>query len=82
MSRKRDESAKNATTDGGSHVANSARIASESRWSSWMPSFRDNFEKLYGYKVSDVSSFDKFTRFLYRPTDSASLGVARALFGK
>ncbi|XP_014477597.1 PREDICTED: vitamin K-dependent gamma-carboxylase [Dinoponera quadriceps] len=80
MWRRKDESAKNATmsTDKGS--ANIARTAVR-RWSSWIPSFNDSFEKLCGCKVSDVSSFEKFTRFLYRPTDPASLGVARALFG-
>ncbi|XP_025156701.1 vitamin K-dependent gamma-carboxylase isoform X2 [Harpegnathos saltator] len=78
--RKRDESARNAptSTDDRSHVANSTRTAS-GRWPSWAPSI--NFEKFCGCKVSDVSSFENFTRFLYRPTDPASLGVARALFG-
>ncbi|KAG7208609.1 hypothetical protein KM043_014817 [Ampulex compressa] len=41
----------------------------------------ENWEKLCGFKLSDFSSFENFTRLLYRPTDSASLGVVRALFG-
>ncbi|KOC64246.1 Vitamin K-dependent gamma-carboxylase [Habropoda laboriosa] len=44
-------------------------------------SIRDKFEKLCGFSPSDLSSFHKFTALLYRPADSASLGVARALFG-
>ncbi|XP_076163553.1 gamma-glutamyl carboxylase isoform X2 [Ptiloglossa arizonensis] len=41
----------------------------------------DNFERLCGFRLNDLSSFDKFTQLLYRPTDPASLGVVRALFG-
>ncbi|XP_032670283.1 vitamin K-dependent gamma-carboxylase isoform X2 [Odontomachus brunneus] len=82
MWREKDESTKSAptSTDDESHVANCARIAS-GFWSLWLLSFNDNFEKLCGCKVSDVLSFEKFTQLLYRPTDPASLGVARALFG-
>lgn len=41
----------------------------------------DKFERLCGFKLDDLSSFEKFTALLYRPTDPASLGVVRALFG-
>lgn len=51
-------------------------------WSSLKSSFNNTFERLFGFKIRDVSSFESFTQFLYRPTDPASLGVARALFGK
>ncbi|XP_076231158.1 gamma-glutamyl carboxylase isoform X2 [Calliopsis andreniformis] len=44
-------------------------------------SIKENFEKLWGFQLKDLSSFDRFTKLLYRPTDPASLGVVRALFG-
>lgn len=44
--------------------------------------FKDKFENCCGFSWSDLKSFDNFVRLLYRPTDPASLGVARALFGK
>lgn len=58
-----------------------AKIVSEC-WFTLTRLIHNNFEKLSGFKVSDVSNFEKFTQILYRPTDPASLGVARALFGK
>lgn len=45
------------------------------------PTIKNKFEKLCGFKLDDLSSFEKFTALLYRPTDPASLGVVRALFG-
>ena len=39
------------------------------------------FENLFGFQLADLSSFEKFVRLLYRPTDPSSLGVTRALFG-
>ncbi|XP_031841315.2 gamma-glutamyl carboxylase isoform X1 [Nomia melanderi] len=39
------------------------------------------FEQLCGFRLNDVSTFEKLTSFLYRPTDAACLGVVRALFG-
>lgn len=83
MWRKKDEPKKNTSTSTiyESHVEKSVKFVSE-RWLSLKPSLNNNFERLFGFKISDVSSFEKFTQFLYRPTDSASLGVARALFGK
>ncbi|EZA52552.1 hypothetical protein DMN91_005843 [Ooceraea biroi] len=82
MWRKKDESSKNtsASLHNGSHVRNTARAVPQ-YWSSLKESCNINFERLLGFKVGDVSSFEKFTQFLYRPTDPASLGVARALFG-
>ncbi|XP_053994266.1 vitamin K-dependent gamma-carboxylase [Hylaeus volcanicus] len=44
-------------------------------------SIEKNFEKLCGFQLQDLSSFERFTLLLYRPTDPASLGVVRALFG-
>lgn len=41
----------------------------------------DKFERLCGFKLDDLLSFERFTALLYRPTDPASLGVVRALFG-
>lgn len=41
----------------------------------------EKFEKLWRFWLKDLSSFDSFTKLLYRPTDPASLGVVRALFG-
>ncbi|XP_011879676.1 PREDICTED: vitamin K-dependent gamma-carboxylase isoform X2 [Vollenhovia emeryi] len=76
MWREKDEPTKNASTSDGSRVKNVMKFVSE-HWSS----FNNNLERLCGLKISDVSSFEKFTQFLYRPTDPASLGMARALFG-
>lgn len=79
--RKTDET-KNASTspDDGSHVENSANFVP--KCSSLKQSFKSNFKRLFDFKVNNVSSFEKFVQFLYRPSDPASLGVARALFGK
>ncbi|XP_076618257.1 gamma-glutamyl carboxylase [Colletes latitarsis] len=44
-------------------------------------SIEKKFEKLCGFRLDDLSSFDKFTVLLYRPSDPASLGIVRALFG-
>lgn len=41
----------------------------------------NRFEKLCGFKLNNLSSFESFVALLYRPTDPASLGVVRALFG-
>jgi len=79
--RKTDETENaSASSNDGSHKENSANFVS--KCSSLKQSFNNNFKRLFDFKVSDVSSFEKFTQFLYRPTDPASLGVARALFGK
>lgn len=83
MWKKKDEPTKNASTspNDGSLVKNFMKFMSE-HWSSLKLLLNNNFKKLLGLKISDVSNFEKFTQFLYRPTDPASLGVARALFGK
>ncbi|XP_076754527.1 gamma-glutamyl carboxylase isoform X2 [Xylocopa sonorina] len=44
-------------------------------------SAKSSFETLCGFSLNDVSSLEKFTTLLYRPTDPASLGVVRAVFG-
>ncbi|XP_012262131.2 vitamin K-dependent gamma-carboxylase [Athalia rosae] len=41
----------------------------------------EKFEKVCGFRLSDLQSYKKFVALMYRPTDPASLGVARALFG-
>ncbi|XP_066594912.1 vitamin K-dependent gamma-carboxylase [Prorops nasuta] len=54
------------------------------RWRSSLPSkesIDQKIESTCGFRLEDISSFEKITQFLYRPTDPASLGVARALFG-
>ncbi|MGH0130569.1 UNVERIFIED_CONTAM: hypothetical protein FKN15_015420 [Acipenser sinensis] len=38
-------------------------------------------KRLFGFELSDVSSWQKFVCLLNRPTDPASLGVFRFLFG-
>lgn len=82
MWKKKDEPTKNASTspNDGSLVKNFMKFMSE-RWSSLKLLF-NNFKRLFDFKISDILNFEKFTQFLYRPTDPASLGVARALFGK
>lgn len=72
----------NASTspNNGSHIENSTNFVL--KCSSLKQSFNNNFKRLFDFNVSDVSNFEKFAQFLYRPSDPASLGVARALFGK
>ncbi|KAK9298714.1 hypothetical protein QLX08_008077 [Tetragonisca angustula] len=41
----------------------------------------NTFERVCGFKLDDLASFERFTALLYRPTDPTSLGVVRALFG-
>ncbi|KAM0731318.1 Vitamin K-dependent gamma-carboxylase [Formica fusca] len=79
MWRKKDESTRNTSTNDGLYVENFKYLSG--RWSLLKQSFNNNFERLFDFKTSNVSSFEKFTQFLYRPTDPSSLGVARALFG-
>lgn len=78
----KDESKRNISTspNNGLHVENPLKYLSR-RWSSLKQSFNNNFKRLFDFKTSNVSNFEKFIQFLYRPTDPASLGVARALFG-
>lgn len=40
------------------------------------------FQKLWGFEFDALTSYERFVTLLYRPTDPASLGVARALFGE
>lgn len=82
MLKKKDESTRNASMSNDKlHVKTPMKYLSGC-WSSLKQSFNNNFERLFNFKASNVLSFEKFTKFLYRPTDPASLGVARALFGK
>lgn len=75
----KDESKRNISTSP-NNVENLVKYLSGC-WSSLKQSFNNNFERLFNFKTSNVSNFEKFIKFLYRPTDPASLGVARALFG-
>lgn len=42
---------------------------------------KKKIENLLNLKYDEIS-FDKFVNYMYKPTDAASLGVCRALFGK
>lgn len=79
----KDKSKRNISTssNNGLYVENLSKYLF-GRWSSLKQSFNNNFERLFHFKTSNVWNFEKFVQFLYRPTDPASLGVARALFGK
>ncbi|KAK0075118.1 hypothetical protein PV325_007335 [Microctonus aethiopoides] len=53
-------------------------------WKNYLPSqtkFKNDFERVFGFSLNELLNFDDFVKLLYRPTDPASLGVARALFG-
>ncbi|XP_046752619.1 vitamin K-dependent gamma-carboxylase [Diprion similis] len=39
------------------------------------------FEEVCGFRLGDLKNYEKFVALMYRPTNPASLGVARALFG-
>lgn len=39
------------------------------------------FESLFGFKTSDLTSWDSFLKLMCRPTDPSSLGWLRAMFG-
>lgn len=39
------------------------------------------FEKYTGHNIKCLSSFENFVEFMHSPTDAASLGVGRMLFG-
>ncbi|XP_051155289.1 vitamin K-dependent gamma-carboxylase-like isoform X2 [Leptopilina boulardi] len=43
--------------------------------------FQRNFENFTGFQIDELTTFKKFVKLLYRPTDPSSLGVTRALFG-
>lgn len=53
----------------------------EGRYRAVLREVGNRFEELCGFKLADLSSFESFVALLYRPTDPASLGVVRALFG-
>ncbi|KAI4494615.1 hypothetical protein M0804_000816 [Polistes exclamans] len=52
------------------------KLGSKSKRSSY-----EKFEDVCGFKFVELCSFPNFVKLLYRPTDPASLGVTRALFG-
>lgn len=42
---------------------------------------QDKFERLFGFRLSDLSSVDRFVKLMNRPMDPACLGVMRFVFG-
>lgn len=44
--------------------------------------FHEKFDRICGFQVEDLTSWEKFVRLMYRPTDPSSLGITRLLFGK
>lgn len=44
--------------------------------------FFDCFEKFTGHNKDCLTSFESFVKFMHQPTDAASLGMGRMLFGK
>lgn len=53
-------------------------------WKNYLPSqtkFKNDFKRVFGFSLNELLNFEDFVKLLYRPTDPASLGVARALFG-
>lgn len=44
--------------------------------------FSSKFERLSGFQLKDLTSWDRFVKLMFRPTDPASLGITRVLFGK
>ncbi|XP_015126755.1 vitamin K-dependent gamma-carboxylase [Diachasma alloeum] len=58
--------------------------SSEKSWKSRIPckqSIAQSVSTLWGFELDSITSYERFVKLLYRPTDAASLGVARALFG-
>ena len=54
----------------------------EKRAYNWSRKLYEKFKRFSGFEFDDLCSFERFTDLMYRPTDSASLGVVRALFGE
>ncbi|XP_049773987.1 vitamin K-dependent gamma-carboxylase isoform X1 [Schistocerca cancellata] len=40
-----------------------------------------SFEKYVGFSISELKTWERFVKLLFKPTDPSSLGVVRALFG-
>lgn len=43
---------------------------------------RSRMQRLFGFEKEDLSSWHRFVCLLNRPTDPASLGIFRCLFGE
>lgn len=69
------------STDTGTSNANSNSQEASSMISK-LDKQKIDISKIFGFNFKDLSSWQNFVRLLYRPTDPASLGVVRALFGK
>lgn len=46
------------------------------------PQVRSRMQRLFGFEKEDLSSWHRFVCLLNRPTDPASLGIFRCLFGE
>lgn len=46
------------------------------------PDTKSKMERLFGFKKEDLTSWSSLVALLNRPTDPASLGIFRCLFGK
>ncbi|KAG8225022.1 hypothetical protein J437_LFUL006033 [Ladona fulva] len=65
----------------GSNERSSAKWKSKKNTKQHSEDKLDSFERLFGFKLTDLASWDSFVRLLFRPSDPACLGVVRALFG-
>lgn len=46
------------------------------------PQIKTRMEQIFGFKKEDLTSWHSLVALLNRPTDPASLGIFRFLFGK
>ena len=46
------------------------------------PPTKSKMERIFGFKKEDLSSWQSLVTLLNRPTDPASLGIFRCLFGE
>lgn len=64
-------------TDGGKPGGNKDAAPKKDK-----PSTKTKMEQLFGFKKEDLSSWHNLVLLLNRPTDPASLGIFRCLFGE
>lgn len=63
------------------HTGKAARQERKEKDQRGICSSPDQFEKLLGFRLEDLKSFDSLLRLLNRPTDPSGLGVMRIIFG-
>uniref|UniRef100_A0A665UUG4 HTTM-like domain-containing protein n=1 Tax=Echeneis naucrates TaxID=173247 RepID=A0A665UUG4_ECHNA len=63
-------------SDGKEQTANKPTAPKEGK-----PETKSKMEQIFGFKKEDLSSWQSFVALLNRPTDPASLGIFRCLFG-